>query len=320
MAYAALDLHFEAGLVSRCRGPFDLLVGPPGSGKSAKGRGLVRTFNARPSVKQPIRFWSFNLSRMSPIEFGFILIPDGKGGLVRKLPPHFDLPQEGDVVEWTEFGRSHPQIQAAYVDIMSSGEIDGYELPWVYNYATSNDRIFRSSAIKDRFMVSIAPDPRKNAEEATLIKKLIIEHAGLTPYLMPSYALNQMVTDIIGATYTGFGEQDNGAEVPAVQFQGISTRNVIGRLQQRAVDGPDQNTAKYFFDLIQENNRLALESAPQHYIVMPPSVYHGGTIKVEINKEYLRQFLELERTMEGFPPPVQSIIRTNRLYIERSLS
>lgn len=320
MAYAALDLHFEAGLVSRCRGPFDLLVGPPGSGKSAKGRALVRSFNSRPSVKQPIRFWSFNLSRMSPIEFGFILIPDGKGGLVRKLPPHFDLPTEGDVVEWTEFGRSHPQIQAAYVDIMSSGEIDGYELPWVYNYATSNDRIFRSSAIKDRFMVSIAPDPRKDKAEHTLIKHLIIEHAGLTPDVIASYALDRMVSGIIGKTYDGFGENDNGAEVPAVQFQGISTRNVIGRLQQRAIDGPDANTANYFYDLIEENNKLALESAPQHYIITPPSTYHGGPIKREISKEYLRVFLELERTMEGFPLPVRNIIRTNRIYIERSLS
>lgn len=311
MAYAALDLHFEAGLVSRCRGPFDLLVGPPGSGKSAKGRGLVRSFNSRPSVKQPIRFWSFNLSRMSPIEFGFILVPDGKGGLVRKLPPHFELPQEGDVVEWTEFGRSHPQIQAAYVDIMSSGEIDGYELPWVYNYATSNDRLFRSSAIKDRFMVSIAPDPRVDKDELALIKTLIIEACGLTPDLRPSYPLQYMVADIIGKTYDGFAEKDSGAEVPAVEFKGLSTRNVIGRLQQRAVDGPDLNTKNYFTNLIAENNGLALESAPQHYIIMPGE---------KINKDYLRVFLELEREMESFTLPVRNVIRTNRIYIERSLS
>lgn len=311
MAYAALDLHFEAGLVSRCRGPFDLLVGPPGSGKSAKGRGLVRSFNSRPSVKQPIRFWSFNLSRMSPIEFGFILVPDGKGGLVRKLPPHFELPQEGDVVEWTEFGRSHPQIQAAYVDIMSSGEIDGYELPWVYNYATSNDRIFRSSAIKDRFMVSIAPDPRKDKDEHALIRHLIIEAAGLTPDMMPSYSLTSLVSNIIGVTYDGFGVKDSGAEVPAVEFKGLSTRNVIGRLQQRAADGPDLNTMNYFDNLIAENNRLALESAPQHYIIMPGEKVH---------KDYLRVFLELERKMESFTLPVRNVIRTNRIYIERSLS
>ncbi len=319
MAYAALDLHFEAGLVSRCRGPFDLLVGPPGSGKSAKGRGLVRTFNARPSVKQPIRFWSFNLSRMSPIEFGFILVPDGKGGLVRKLPPHFELPTEGDVVEWTEFGRSHPQIQAAFVDIMSSGEIDGYELPWVYNYATSNDRLFRSSAIKDRFMVSIAPDPRSDPEEAALIKKLIIANAGLTPDLAPSFAMDRVVHGVIGETYHGFGPNDSGAEVPAVEFKGLSTRNVIGRLQQRAIDAPGSGTTRRLFELIQENNKLALESRPEHYIILPP-VPSLGIKGGAVDKAYLKVFLDLEHRLESFDPPVRHIIRTNRIYIERNLS
>lgn len=312
MAYAALDLHFEAGLVSRCRGPFDLLVGPPGSGKSAKGRGLVADFNARSNVKQPIRFWSFNLSRMSPIEFGFILIPDGKGGLVRKLPPHFDLPQEGDVVEWTEFGRSHPQIQAAYVDIMSSGEIDGYELPWVFNYATSNDRIFRSSAIKDRFMVSIAPDPRTNPAEHALIKQLIIDAVGLTPDIKASHSLDLLVSEVIGTTYDGFDIGSSGAEVPAVEFKGLSTRNVIGRLQLRAFAQEIVPTARYFSNVIRENNHLALESAPQHYYIVPSDDV--------INKDYLRVFLDLERKMESFSPAVQTMIRTNRIYIERSLS
>ena len=63
-----------------------------------------------------------------------------------------------------------------------------------------------------------------------------------------------------------------------------------------------------------------MESAPQHYIITPPSQYHGTKTSVQISKEYLRVFLELERTMESFPLPVQNIIRTNRIYIERSLS
>lgn len=311
MAYASLDLHFEAGLVTRARGPFDLLVGPPGSGKSTKGRGLVSTFNARPNVKQPIRFWSFNLSRMSPIEFGFILVPDGKGNILRKLPPHFELPQEGDVVEWTEFGRSHPQIQAAFIDIMSSGEIDGHPLPWVYNYATSNDRIFRSSAIKDRFMVSIAPDPRQDSEEFKLIKHLIIQHAGLMAMMDRNSALDAVVSYVIGPTYDGFAASDSGAEVPAVEFKGLSTRNVIGRLQQRALRNMQGNEDSTLRMLIEENNRLALEDAPEHYIIMP------GT---KIPKEYLKEFINLEHKADQLPEPVRNVIRLNRVYIERSLS
>lgn len=307
MAYENLSLSYEAGLVSRCRGPFDLLVGPPGSGKSTVGRGIVASVNTKPSVKQPIRFWSFNLSRMSPLEFGFILIPDGKGGLIRKLPPHFELPREGDVIEWTEFGRSHPQIQAAFVDIMASGEIDGVELPWVFNYATSNDRIFRSSAMKDRFMVMHSPNPLTDANEMKLIANLIVKHAGLSPLLLATPTIKSYIEDVIGPTYAGFGANDSGAEVPAVEFKGWSTRHAIGRIQLRAFNQHD-NYSTLTQKLIKINNELALEGELQYYVCLP---------KRGVDPQYLTNFIELERRMDEFAPAIQNNIRLNRVYIER---
>lgn len=316
MAYSHLDDHYRSALVTRSRGPFDLLVGPPGSGKSAKGRSLVKEINSQPHVKRPIRFWSFNLSRMSPIEFGYILIPDGKGGLIRKLPPHFDLPSEGDVVEWTEFGRSHPQIQAAFIDIMSSGELDGTKLPWVFNYATSNDRIFRSSAMKDRFMVSLAPDPRGSSAERKVISELITKHAGLIPTLVTTQALQELITDVIGATYDGFGFGDSGAEVPAVEFTGWSTRHVIGRIQQRAWQEDDnrllRTNSALVKRLIAANNETAMiVNQLEYYIVQP---------ELTLDQTYLKVFPDLYRRIDQFEPVIQQNMRLNRVLIERKLS
>lgn len=316
MAYSHLDDHYRSALVTRSRGPFDLLVGPPGSGKSAKGRSLVKEINSQPHIKRPIRFWSFNLSRMSPIEFGYILIPDGKGGLIRKLPPHFELPNEGDIVEWTEFGRSHPQIQAAFIDIMSSGRLDGTELPWVFNYATSNDRIFRSSAMKDRFMVSLAPDPRVDKAEHRVVSQLIIDHAGLFPGMASSVALSEVVTFVIGATYDGFGPDDSGAEVPAVEFGGWSTRHVIGRIQQRAWtdDAPSLRVNSLTVRrLITANNEATMiANRPEYYIVDPATK--------GLDKAYLSLFSDLYRRLDEFKPVVQQNLMLNRILIERELS
>lgn len=309
MAYSSLTDSYAAGLVSRCHGPFQLLAGPPGSGKSWAGRALVREYNIRSPLTRPVRFWSFNLSCFNPIEARFILIPDGKGGIIRKLAPHFELPQEGDVVEWTEFGRSHPQVQASMMDVWASGEVDGFELPWVYNYATSNDRLFRSSAMKDRFMVSISPDPRKISSEAKVIKRLITDQVGLEPTMISSNMLDIIVERVIGPTYDGFGPTDPGSEVPAVEFKGLSTRNVIGRIQQRDL-GTD-SYGKMIQQLVVANNERALENKAEHYIVMP------GT---KVAPAYLKQFLDLESRADSFAQPVRNTLRLNRVYIERSLA
>lgn len=306
MAYSDLRFAYEAGLVTHARGPFDLLVGPPGSGKSSKGHELVKFINEK--TKGQVKFWSFNLSRMSPLEFGFILIPDGKGSLVRKLPPHFELPQYGDIVEWTEFGRSHPQIQAAFVDIMSSGELDGVTLPWVFNYATSNDRVFRSSAMKDRFKVSIAPDPRYDRVEAELIKNLIIHHCGLHPNLVGTPSLTKVVDWIIGPTYNGFGIADSGAEVPAAEYVGWSTRHTIGRIKQRAITGSEFE--QEMFSLMHVNNSLALSSHPEYFIVLPND---------PMNERYLKVFPDVFSAIDSYPAQVQHNITLNRLYLERQL-
>ena len=248
---------YTAGMAGQVHSPVPHLFGPPGSGKSS----VVQEAGRRLGVKVHI----INVSRLSPLELEGVQLPE-EGKLRLLLASMWNRLQPGDIILWDEFlACSFPEVFNGLLDIITSREVGGHQLPPVFMIAASNTTSTYASALEDRLLHLPVPDPRTDDKVLNAMVERFIQRSFLLPgdarvraevrsllqvWSVPAYE----VLDQLQGSGTVLGQQRPNT---------ISPRKLEGLLKLRYVtEVPKLNTA------IRINNRRCLLNPDENWRYM----------------------------------------------------
>lgn len=164
---------YTAGMAGQVHSPVPHLFGPPGSGKSS----VVQEAGRRLGVKVHI----INVSRLSPLELEGVQLPE-EGKLRLLLASMWNRLQPGDIILWDEFlACSFPEVFNGLLDIITSREVGGHQLPPVFMIAASNTTSTYASALEDRLLHLPVPDPRTDDRVLDAMVERFIQRSFLLP-------------------------------------------------------------------------------------------------------------------------------------------
>ena len=246
------------------RSPIPHLVGPPGVGKSLVCQQLADISG--------VTLHTFNVARISPLELEGVQMPDQVGGESMKLRllhnPMWTSLREGDIVLLDEFLRGFPEVYNGLLDILTSRQVAGYQLPKVFFIAASNSVATYDEALRDRLLNIPVPDLRSSATAKTTVKNLICQEIGLNPEMANSAEMDELVTKEILPmyelldTFTGTATKSPALGRAKTVGEGRSVRNLVGQALLREVQSP------YLRDLIDYNNKRSIQQNKSQFVLL----------------------------------------------------
>lgn len=261
------------------------LIGPPGSGKSTVAYTLVDLLNTGTAESdRGVRLHVLNVSRISPLELEGVQMPV-KNKLEMLLSTFWNDLQEGDVVLLDEFLRGFPEVYNGLLDIITSRQVAGHKLPWVFFLAASNSAAAYDVALEDRLLDLKVPDPRKSFKEDKKIRSLMQQGMGLRPEAVDSHWMISLMRQRVDPMYSSL-DMKKGV-LAGTATGGMSPRKLIGQVQLRRVECSELH------DLLKENNREAMSEGEPQYVVVYS--FNGDLAFEEDQEEYTEKARALIR-------------------------
>lgn len=260
------------------RSPIPHLAGPPGTNKSGSVKDLAELLG--------VTLHTINVSRVSPLELEGVQMPSGIGEEMHLRMLHSTVwtsLKEGDIVLLDEFLRGFPEVYNGFLDIMTSREVAGFQLPRVFFVAASNSVIAYDTALEDRLQHLFVEDIRNNVAARKDFKRTFIEELGLLPSLIDAPELEQLVAQVVDPTYTLLDKFRRSGGVTAASAQptgsGYSMRHLTGQVKLRHV------TIPALMEVLSVNNALAMQQSKPQFVVFTdakqvPSGYVAAAQKV----------------------------------------
>lgn len=237
------------------RSPVPHLFGPPGCGKSS-------------SVKQAadligVRMHTINVSRISPLELEGVQMPvtiEEQMKLKLLHATFWTQLQEGDILLLDEFLRGFPEVYNGLLDILTSREVGGYQLPRVFIIAASNSVVSYDKALEDRLLHLPVPDPRRSKKEKDRVAQMLVDAIGLLPEMAASMEMDELIRQEVLPMYDLLDNLTKRSSPPAMS--GTSVRNLIGQAELREIVTP------LLRDLIDSNNSIAVSTGKLQFMVV----------------------------------------------------
>ena len=249
---------YNAGMRMNVRSVIPHLVGPPGTNKS----GVMRQLAEAAGVK----LHTINVSRISPLEIEGVQMPHGEGvemKLQLLLNTMWSSLQEGDIVLFDEFLRGFPEVYNGLLDIITSREVGGHQLPNVFFVAASNSVATYDRALEDRLIHIYVPDLRSDRTARTAMKKLLAEEIGLIADVVKSQEMDDLFTNDVLPTYKMLDYFQGKASLGQVAtVEGKSVRHLVGEAHLRVIQSPHLQA------LIALNNQLAINQRKWQFVVL----------------------------------------------------
>ena len=254
MLETVLKLYVMA-MAGDVRSPICHLFGPPGCGKSSVVEQAAEMLG--------VNLHTVNVSRISPLELEGVQMPDKEhSSLNLLLSTTWSKLKDGDIVLWDEFLRGFPEVYNGLLDIMTSRNVAGFQLPKVFFIAASNSTVAYDKALEDRLLHIPAPDPRKDKGEDQRIRTIITEKLGLMPTMINSYEMRDLVSHEIHPTYELLDALKNKNPVGTASVKGSSVRNLIGQAKLRHIE------SSWLRSLLTANNNAAMASSKPQYVLL----------------------------------------------------
>ena len=240
------------------RSPLPHLFGPPGCGKS--------TAVAQAAELLGVKLHTINLSRVSPLELEGVQMPVTEEEMKLRLlhATYWTALKPGDILLFDEFLRAFPEVMNGLLDIITSREVAGLNLPPVFIIAASNSTIAYDKALEDRLLHLPVTDPRKSQAERTRMAELIVDAIGLMPEMVSTMEMQELIHNEVLPMYNMLDQLKKRSAPPATD--GRSVRNLIGQAQLREIQSVDLS------ELITANNlRAEQQQRWQYYYVVNAS-------------------------------------------------
>ena len=240
--------------------PMPHIVGPPGSGKSTVCRELADTLG--------VKLHTLNVSRISPLELEGLQMPDQAGERLNLLlSTIWTQLKDGDILLLDEFLRGFPEVYNGLLDILTAREVAGHRLPNVFIIGASNSVATYDSALEDRLLHIMVPDPRKRTRVDNELRTRMIAETGLNPEVLTSDAMDRLMGNIVLPTYdmldvfVGVGGSQAKSNY-AFGERARSLRHLIGQVKLRLLQ---TNLLK---ELIETNNMISMRSRKPQYVIL----------------------------------------------------
>ncbi len=247
-------MYMATGVTS----PMPHFVGPPGAGKSTIFKQLADMLGVKLHV--------INVSRISPLEIEGVQMPvDGNTRLELLLSTHWNTANEGDIFLFDEFLRGFPEVYNGLLDIFTSREVGGHQLPKVFIAGASNSVVTYDSALEDRLLHITVPDPRNNRRVRKDLGQRLIDTLGLNPEMLETSEMDDLLAQEVLPTYAildkfkGRGTQSGPANG---NTKGSSLRKLIGQAQLRQIE------SSHLRELIDTNNRVSIKDRRTQYVFL----------------------------------------------------
>ena len=260
MLETVLKLYVMA-MAGDVRSPVGHLFGPPGCGKSSVVEEAAELLG--------VTLHTVNVSRISPLELEGVQMPDKEhSSLNLLLSTTWSKLKDGDIVLWDEFLRGFPEVYNGLLDIMTSRNVAGHQLPKVFFIAASNSTVAYDKALEDRLLHIPAPDPRRNPSVDRNIRARIVDSLGLMPQMINSYEMRDLVSHEIHPTYEILDSLKNRGLTGTASIKGSSVRNLIGQAKLRHIE------SSYLKAVLKANNTMSMTANKPQYVL----VYDGKDI------------------------------------------
>ena len=263
------------------RSPMPHLAGPPGVGKSSVIYELGNLLG--------VKVHTLNVARLSPLEIEGVQMPSGTGSNMKLQMLHSTVwtkLKEGDILLMDEFLRGFPEVYNGLLDIFTSREVAGYQLPKVFIVGASNSITTYDEALQDRLLNLFVKDIRTSVPAQNELKERLVQEMGLHPEMVLAFEMNELVDTVIKPTYDVLDKM-KGLPNAGGPRRGLSGRNLIGQVKLRQLETPQLER------LIRANNARAISEDMLQYLIIykpDPSTLTGGT------KVRLEQLLRNART------------------------
>lgn len=255
---------YTAYMMQDVRSPIPHLAGPPGVGKSTVVQQLADLLGVRLHI--------INVARLSPLELEGVQMPVGNVANIDDYRLHlltstiWTQLKEGDIVLLDEFMRGFPEVYNGLLDIMTSRQVAGYQLPKVFFIAASNSVAAYDKALEDRLLHLFVDDIRSNRRARAQVEQLLINEIGLHPAVAQSYELESLITQQIEPMYQVLDQFANKAMVGSTVLQGQSVRKLIGQAKLREIQCSELR------ELISLSNTKAAQDAKWQFVIVLPGV------------------------------------------------
>lgn len=283
------------------RSPLPHLFGPPGCGKSTVAKHLADTTGTQLHI--------INVSRISPLELEGVQMPhtlDGEEMKLKLLHATFWTQiKRGDILLFDEFLRGFPEVYNGLLDILTSREVGGLEIPRAFFMAASNSVVSYDPALDDRLLHIPVPDPRKKKAENSRLAQMLIDEIGLLPNMKDSMEMNDLLQTEVWPMFSVLDQLDKDGRMSGkgsgVPGQGRSIRNLIGQAKLREVQ------SKNLKEVIDMNNISAAQAKKWQYIVLLDGK--------KAHTDYSSQAAKLQALKPGTLSPIQALNLTLNLQL-----
>jgi hypothetical protein len=172
--------------------------------------------------------------------------------------------EEGDILLLDEFLRAFPEVYNGLLDILTSREVGGWQLPKVFIMAASNSTIAYDKALSDRLLHLPVEDPRNKKGPRKRLGGLIVEALGLMPEMVDSVEMETLLLNEVCPMFDVLDQiKDGGAHHGgAPTDKGHSVRNLIGQAQLREIQSP------HLQEMIDTNNMRAIQTKKWQYVLL----------------------------------------------------
>lgn len=260
--------------------PLPHLVGPPGCGKSSSVHDAAKLLGCNLHI--------LNVSRLNPLDVEGLNMPvDNNTRVELLLAPVWDKLQDGDILLLEEFLRGFPEVYNALLDILTSRQVAGHELPKVFIIGASNSTVAYDEALTDRLLHLPVEDIRKSAKAARKVAAFIVDALGMHPAMLKSTNLTDFVGLVIAPMYNLL-DTFNGSPMPVSNAKAASARHIIGAVKLRQFDHIPQ--LQYLIDF---NNSYAIAERCFEYFI-----YYKGAILPDNYETYINERLSEDALTE----------------------
>ena len=260
--------------------PLPHLVGPPGCGKSSSVHDAAKLLGCNLHI--------LNVSRLNPLDVEGLNMPvDNNTRVELLLAPVWDKLQDGDILLLEEFLRGFPEVYNALLDILTSRQVAGHELPKVFIIGASNSTVAYDEALTDRLLHLPVEDIRKSTKAARKVAAFIVDALGMHPAMLKSTHLADFVEQVIAPMYNLL-DTFNGSPMPVSNAKAASARHIIGAVKLRQFDHIPQ--LQYLIDF---NNSYAIAERCFEYFI-----YYKGAILPDNYETYINERLSEDALTE----------------------
>lgn len=248
---------YTMAMANDVRSPLPHLFGPPGCGKSTAVEQAAKLIGCRLHI--------INVSRISPLELEGVQMPitHGDGMKLSMLTATFWTQlQEGDILLLDEFLRGFPEVYNGLLDILTSRQVAGYQLPKVFIIGASNSTVAYDKALEDRLLHLPVPDPRKSKAAKRRLAELLVDSIGLLPDMRDSFEMQTLLDTEVLPMYELLDQIRGKASSASGTINGTSLRNLIGQAQLRHVKSIQLR------ELLAMNNTRAIQADKAQFVVL----------------------------------------------------